>query len=187
MAVRPLGPAGTYTVNYRLTSADGHVVNGSWSFAARRGRHRHTGPRGVPPPRPLRPVAAFPSGRSWWRRPRSSAQACGGRCGAGRDRSGDRRRSRGGHRCLVVVAASVLAWALAQPSNSLAASTVRALADSAAVVTLGLTVVPMLDVGRHRDELVRSSATPLGVTAAVWLLAEVVRLIVVTAQARRYR
>lgn len=32
MAVRPLGPAGTYTVNYRVTSADGHVVSGSWSF-----------------------------------------------------------------------------------------------------------------------------------------------------------
>ncbi|HEU0190661.1 MAG TPA: copper resistance CopC family protein [Mycobacterium sp.] len=32
VAVRPLGPAGTYTVNYRVTSADGHVVAGSWSF-----------------------------------------------------------------------------------------------------------------------------------------------------------
>jgi hypothetical protein len=31
--VLPLGPAGTYTVNYRATSADGHVVSGSWSFA----------------------------------------------------------------------------------------------------------------------------------------------------------
>ena len=30
--VRPLGPSGTYTVNYRVTSADGHVVSGSWSF-----------------------------------------------------------------------------------------------------------------------------------------------------------
>ena len=30
--VRALGPAGTYTVNYRATSADGHVVTGSWSF-----------------------------------------------------------------------------------------------------------------------------------------------------------
>lgn len=30
--VRPLGPAGRYTVNYRVTSADGHVVTGSWSF-----------------------------------------------------------------------------------------------------------------------------------------------------------
>jgi len=32
VAVRPLGPAGSYTVNYRATSADGHVVTGSWSF-----------------------------------------------------------------------------------------------------------------------------------------------------------
>ena len=32
IAVRPLGPSGTYTVNYRVTSADGHVVSGSWSF-----------------------------------------------------------------------------------------------------------------------------------------------------------
>jgi copper resistance protein C len=32
VGVRPLGPAGTYTVNYRVTSADGHVVSGSWSF-----------------------------------------------------------------------------------------------------------------------------------------------------------
>ncbi len=32
IGVRPLGPAGNYTVNYRVTSADGHVVAGSWSF-----------------------------------------------------------------------------------------------------------------------------------------------------------
>lgn len=32
IGMRPLGPAGTYTVNYRVTSADGHVVAGSWSF-----------------------------------------------------------------------------------------------------------------------------------------------------------
>jgi len=32
VGMRPLGPAGTYTVNYRVTSADGHVVSGSWSF-----------------------------------------------------------------------------------------------------------------------------------------------------------
>ena len=32
IGVRPLGPAGNYTVNYRVTSADGHVVSGSWSF-----------------------------------------------------------------------------------------------------------------------------------------------------------
>ena len=29
VAVLPLGPAGTYTVNYRVTSADGHVVSGA--------------------------------------------------------------------------------------------------------------------------------------------------------------
>jgi methionine-rich copper-binding protein CopC len=33
VAVRPLGPVGRYTVNYRVTSADGHVVSGSWSFS----------------------------------------------------------------------------------------------------------------------------------------------------------
>jgi len=32
IAVRPLGPSGSYTANYRVTSADGHVVSGSWSF-----------------------------------------------------------------------------------------------------------------------------------------------------------
>jgi len=32
VGVRPLGPTGRYTVNYRVTSADGHVVSGSWSF-----------------------------------------------------------------------------------------------------------------------------------------------------------
>jgi hypothetical protein len=32
VAVRPLGPAGRYTVNYRVTSADGHAVTGSWWF-----------------------------------------------------------------------------------------------------------------------------------------------------------
>ena len=30
--LRPLGPSGTYTVNYRATSADGHVVTGAWKF-----------------------------------------------------------------------------------------------------------------------------------------------------------
>jgi copper resistance protein C len=32
IGVRPLGPTGNYAVNYRVTSADGHVVAGSWSF-----------------------------------------------------------------------------------------------------------------------------------------------------------
>lgn len=32
VGLRPLGPTGVYTVNYRVTSADGHVVSGSWTF-----------------------------------------------------------------------------------------------------------------------------------------------------------
>lgn len=32
VSVRPPGPAGRYTVNYRVTSSDGHVVSGSWFF-----------------------------------------------------------------------------------------------------------------------------------------------------------
>jgi copper resistance protein C len=32
VGMRPLGPTGSYAVNYRVTSADGHVVSGSWSF-----------------------------------------------------------------------------------------------------------------------------------------------------------
>lgn len=32
VGVRPLGPSGRYTVNYRVTSDDGHVVSGAWSF-----------------------------------------------------------------------------------------------------------------------------------------------------------
>lgn len=32
IALRPLGPVGRYTVNYRVTSADGHPVSGSWAF-----------------------------------------------------------------------------------------------------------------------------------------------------------
>ncbi|MFN8102570.1 MAG: copper resistance protein CopC [Mycobacterium sp.] len=44
VAVRPLGPAGTYTVNYRVTSADGHVVSGSWPI------HLRTPGTGTPGP-----------------------------------------------------------------------------------------------------------------------------------------
>ncbi|MEO9326990.1 copper resistance CopC family protein [Gordonia aurantiaca] len=32
VAVRELGPTGKYTVNYRVTSADGHVISGQRSF-----------------------------------------------------------------------------------------------------------------------------------------------------------
>jgi copper resistance protein D len=59
---------------------------------------------------------------------------------------------------------------------------VRAVADGAAVVALGLAAVPMLDVPRYRDELIRRATTPLTISAAIWLLAELLRLGVAAAQ-----
>jgi len=50
VGVRPLGPAGTYTVNYRATSADGHVVSGSWSFQLTVAGTGTSAPPAVPPP-----------------------------------------------------------------------------------------------------------------------------------------
>lgn len=74
VALRPLGPAGTYTVNYRVTSADGHVVSGYWSF---RLTVRGTGTPGPPaaggqgggavPVWPFVAVAAaLVAGGAWW-------------------------------------------------------------------------------------------------------------------------
>ncbi|OYN74295.1 copper resistance CopC family protein [Mycolicibacterium sphagni] len=62
VGVHPLGPAGTYTVNYRVTSADGHVVSGSWSFtltvAGNGTAGRSASASGQPPDRGL-PVWPF--------------------------------------------------------------------------------------------------------------------------------
>ncbi|MCK0176210.1 copper resistance CopC family protein [Mycolicibacterium sp. F2034L] len=55
VSVRPLGPAGRYTVNYRATSADGHVVSGSWSFELT------VGGTGTPGPSAEAPSPAVPS------------------------------------------------------------------------------------------------------------------------------
>jgi putative copper resistance protein D len=84
---------------------------------------------------------------------------------------------------LIVVAASVAAWSLAYPQSSLNVTLVRAVADCAAVTTLGLAAVPMLDVERYRDELVRRATGPLVTASAIWLLAELTRLVVAAAQA----
>lgn len=84
---------------------------------------------------------------------------------------------------LVTAAACVLAWALAFPGASLSAALVRALADSAAVVTVGLAVVPALDGPRYRDELLRRGTAPLVAASAVWLAAELLRLVLATAEA----
>jgi methionine-rich copper-binding protein CopC len=59
VAVRPLGPAGTYTVNYRVTSADGHVVTGSWSFELSAAGSGEPGPPAAAPPEPGLPVWPF--------------------------------------------------------------------------------------------------------------------------------
>lgn len=95
--------------------------------------------------------------------------------------TGRRRTLAGG--ALVVAAGSVAAWSLAYPQSSLTVTLVRAVADCAAVVTLGLAAVPMLDDDRYRDELTRRAGAPLAVAAALWLIAELTRLIVATAEA----
>ena len=51
VGVRSGAPAGSYTVNYRATSADGHVVTGSWSY-------RVTTAATATPAAPASPVAA---------------------------------------------------------------------------------------------------------------------------------
>jgi copper resistance protein C len=52
VGVRPLGPSGTYTVNYRVTSADGHVVKGSWSFRMTVAGAGKPGPSAATPTKP---------------------------------------------------------------------------------------------------------------------------------------
>jgi copper resistance protein D len=92
-----------------------------------------------------------------------------------------RRAVEGG--ALVTVAACVLAWALAYPASPLAGSLIRAVADAAAVVTLGLAVVPALDASRYRGELIRRAGAPLVTASAVWLVAELVRLVLAAGEA----
>ena len=83
----------------------------------------------------------------------------------------------------VVAAMVTLAWALAQPQLSPAAATVRAVADGAAVVSLGLAAVPLLDDARYRADLMRRASVPLVIAGAVWLIAELVRLTLSAAEA----
>ncbi len=73
IALGPLGPAGTYTVNYRVTSADGHAVSGSWSFqltvpgAGTPGPAAAGGDGGDVPVWPFVAVAvALVAGGAWW-------------------------------------------------------------------------------------------------------------------------
>ncbi|TDL11502.1 copper resistance protein CopC [Mycolicibacterium obuense] len=68
IGVRPGAPAGTYTVNYRATSADGHVVTGSWPFQVTTGT---TAPAATPataaPTTPqAEPASPAPTGLPAW-------------------------------------------------------------------------------------------------------------------------
>jgi putative copper resistance protein D len=72
---------------------------------------------------------------------------------------------------------------LAYPGGSLTATMVRAVADCAAVTALGLAAVPILDDARYRGELISRAAPPLATACAVWLVAELTRLVVLAAQA----
>jgi copper resistance protein C len=84
VAVRPLGPVGVYTINYRVTSADGHVVSGSWSFRLTTPGTGTPGPAASPPSSPGGiPIWPFIAvgvvivvGAAWWvsrRRPKRHA------------------------------------------------------------------------------------------------------------------
>ena len=84
---------------------------------------------------------------------------------------------------LVVAVTALVAWALAQHQNSVAATLARAVADGAAVVAFGLAAVPMLDIDRYRGELIRRATGPLTIASAIWLIAELLRLGVAAAQA----
>lgn len=78
---------------------------------------------------------------------------------------------------LVVALSIALAWSLGRPDQALAPMLTRVAADGAAVVVLGLAVVPLLDVPRYRAELAARSSAALAVAAWVWLAAELVRLV----------
>ena len=81
------------------------------------------------------------------------------------------------------VGASAGAWLLAYPQAAPASALARALADLPAMATLGLAVVPALDTGRRRTEMAARAEPALLAAGAVWLLAELIRQVVVAAQA----
>src|SRR5262245_22018330 len=76
-----------------------------------------------------------------------------------------------------------MAWGPGREPDSPAATLVRVVADGAAVVAFGLAAVPMLDIDRYRGELIRRATAPLTIAGAVWLIAELLRLVVEAAHA----
>src|SRR6202521_1486765 len=77
---------------------------------------------------------------------------------------------------------SVVAYAIAYPQAAPAAAVVRALADCAAVGTIGLAIVPALEPGRRRAELAARAVGPLIAVSAAWLVAEVLRQLLTAAE-----
>lgn len=74
VGLRPLGPPGRYTANYRVTSTDGHVVSGAWSFTVTTASTGTPGPA-VQPPTQRDRIALWPfavgavvliGAASWW-------------------------------------------------------------------------------------------------------------------------
>lgn len=83
---------------------------------------------------------------------------------------------------LVVAVSIALAWALARPEQALVPTVTRVLADGAAVLVLGLAVLPWLDTARFRAELAERSTGAMAIAAWVWLAAELIRLVTAAAE-----
>lgn len=84
---------------------------------------------------------------------------------------------------LCVGASAAVAWRLAASPNSVAPMLIRTIADIAAVVALGLVIVPAFDAPRYRVELATRATRPLIVVSAVWVVAELGRLVVGASEA----
>lgn len=84
---------------------------------------------------------------------------------------------------VLVAAATAAAWLLTAGTLPAALSAVRAAADIAAAMTLGLSLVGRLELPRYRAELTGRAAVPLLVSAVAWLLAELARLVLAAAEA----
>ena len=79
--VGELGPAGDYTIAYRVTSADGHPISGTLGFTLTTAGSGSPGAAADARPRPIRrTVAAFRCGRSSLQADSSSVAAWPSRC-----------------------------------------------------------------------------------------------------------
>ncbi|MBI3213695.1 MAG: CopD family protein [Mycobacterium sp.] len=79
--------------------------------------------------------------------------------------------------------AVVLWWLSSARAVAVTPELVRVLADCAVLCALGFAVIPVLDSGVFRAELAHRTARPLAVASVLWLLAELLRLLVMAGQA----